>query len=466
MKPCGGLTSLPGPQHRNDITIGGTSRPVANPRTAFVLAAVGADSMPGAMAMVALLFGPAEPPFAGARIAGVDLIERQARQVRHAGAARVFVLNGRRRYDSNSVNLDDAAMLGPRLQDDDTVLVLGQGLVVDDRIIAAVMAAAAAIHSGGAVVATWPAAAARRGVERLDALTCAAGVAIYPAALVRRIAMQLGDWDLHSTLLRAALGEAGCGRVDLTSAPVKEGQIAEAEQRRAALTYTSIETPEAAESATATVLAATIRIRSDAPGRFLFPVIEQTLLLLLAPTRVSPQVCAALTGAIGIAAALAFGMGWLWTALALALLFGPLQDIGERLAEARVLRLRWRQWRGFNVVIGYGWWLAFAARLVLERGNGGPLAVAALLLLAQLTELSERRAVGQGAMAAQALSAQDRQIMLWAASRDSLALLLIPFALAGLWYAGLWYAGLIALAGYAVSSAAAVHARFLQRVRH
>ena len=410
--------------------------------------------------MVALLFGPVDPPFTGVHIAGVDLIERQVRQVRQAGAARVFVLGGRRRYDSNTANLDNAAMLGPRLHDGDTVLVLSQGLVVDDRIIAAVMAAAGGILSGGAIVATWPAAAARRGVERLDALTYAAGLAIYPAMLVRRMAMPLGDWDLHSTLLRAALGEAACVRVDLTRLSVEAGQIAEAEKQQAPLTYTLVDTPEAADRATAAVLATTSRTRSDAPGRLLYPVIEQALLQMLASTRVSPQACVALASAIGLAAALAFGVGWLWTALALAILFGPLQHIGERLAEARVIRLRWRQWRGFVIVIGYGWWLALAARLVLERGNGGPLAVAALLLLAQVTQLSELRVVRQGEMAAQPLGAQDRRIALWAAGRDSLALLLIPFALAGL-----WYAGLIALAGYAVVSAAAVHARFLQRVR-
>lgn len=410
------------------------------------------------MAMVALLSGPAEPPFTGTRIAGVDLIERQVRQARRAGAARVFVMNGRRGYDGGTVNLDDPAMLGPRLQDGDCVLVIGAGLVVDDRAIAAVTAAAATIHGGGAVVSTWPVGAARRGVERLDALTWAAGVAVYPATLVRRTAMQLGEWDLHATLLRAALDEAGCMRVDLASLPGDAGEIAG--EQHGPLVYALPETPEAAATATAAVLAATSGTRSDAPGRFVYPVIERTLLQWLAPTRVSPQACAALTGAIGVAAALAFGVGWLPAALALALLFGPLQAIGERLAAARALRLRWRRWRGFGIVIGHSWWLALAARLVAERGNGGPLAVAALLLLAQLIQLSERRFLRRlGDRTALPEGARDRLMAQWAARRDSLALLLIPFALAGQ-----WYAALIALAGYAVGSAAAVHGRFLQRL--
>lgn len=407
------------------------------------------------MAIVALLCGSVEPPLAPLTVAGAGLVERQVRQGYRAGAARIYVLGGRCRYGFATVNLDTAAMLGPRLNDGDMVLVLAAGLVADDRIVEAVSAAAR--HSGGAapVVATWPTAAVQRGVERIDALTFAAGVAMYPAALVRRVVANLGGWDLASTLMRAALCEPGCVRVDLASVTSASAIGLQHDP----LTYALVDDPDSASAATAAVLSASARPRGDALGRYLYPPIERFLLRWLAPAPVTPLAIAATVSGVGISAAVAFGVGWLWTGLALALLFGPLQDIAGRVAEARVLPSL-RGWQVQATAIGYGWWLALAVKLTLVRGNGGPLAVAAMILLTQITAVSEtralQRATGGGTNPANAIS---RRIALFAADRDSLALSLVPFALAAQ-----WYAGLIALAVYAVASVAVTHARFLRQV--
>lgn len=410
------------------------------------------------MAIVALLCGPAEPALTALAVAGIEPIERQIRQVRRAGATRVYVFDNQRSYGGGSVNLDHPAMLGPRLSDADSVLVLAAGVVVDDRIINAVMTAAAAYREGAAtLIATWPAIAAQRGVERIDALSFAAGVAVYPAALVRRLAMQLGDWDLHSALLRAALCEAGCQRIDLADVACKTA----AGQHPTPLAYALVTTPESAANATATVLAATAWRRFDAPGHYLYPPIEHVLLRWLAPTRIPPQALAAIVSGIAILGAVAFGCGWLWIGLALALLSGPLHAIPERLAQARALRSPWRGWPLPAVVIGYGWWLGLAVTLALAHGNGGPLAVAALILLVQLTAASEARFTQRfPSGSSEPADAIDRRVTLLAATRDSLALLLVPFA-----FAGQWYTGVIALAAYSVASFAVTHARFLQRLQ-
>lgn len=405
------------------------------------------------MAMIALLFAAAAPLSGPLKIAGVPLIERQIRQARRAGVSRAFVVGGSHGYGSDVVNIDGAAMLVPRLADSDMVLVLAPGLVIDDRIVTAVIAAVPADRAVP-VVATWPA-AARLGVERIHALTFAAGVAVYPGALVRRIAAQLGDWDLASTLLRAALSEAGCVRVDLTTVHARH-----LEPSQLPPVYLLATGPEAARTATTAVLAATAQPRRDAPGRYLYPPIERALLQRLAPGHATPQLLAVLAAAAGLTAAALLLTGWLWSGLALALLFGPLQDLGERLAHARTIFLNWRRWHVFCGVIGYAWWLALAVQLTLMRGNGGPLAVFTLLLFAQVTQASETRIERRRtALPSSDIRLADHRIALFAANRDSLTLLLTPFVLAAQ-----PYAGLIALAGYAAASFAATHARFLQRL--
>ena len=158
----------------------------------------------GAMPVTALLAAapgiPLEPPLT---VVGRSTLERQVRQVRLAGVARVITL-GEPYPDTEATS---AAGLASRVSDEDLVLVMTPGLVVDERIISAVVAAAPAL-------ATWP--GDRHGVERIDASTVFAGVAVYPGRLVRKIAAGLGDWDLHSTLLRMALQDRGIGRIDLS----------------------------------------------------------------------------------------------------------------------------------------------------------------------------------------------------------------------------------------------------------
>lgn len=371
----------------------------------------------------------------------------------------MLVMNGRRGYGSDAVNLDTAAMLGPRISDNDAVLIVGAGVVADDRILDAVLAAAADLPDNGPpVIATWSTACGRRGVERIDAVAFASGVALYPGAMVRRVALQLGDWDLPSTLLRAALCEPGCVRLDLTSILSTVTGV-----QPTPLTYAVVTTPDAASAASEVVLAATAQPRLDAVSRYLLQPVEHTILQVIAPSRITPHAIVAVIGVTGIAATLAFAGGWLWAGMTLALLFGLLQHTGKRLAGARVIRLRWHRWALFSAAAGCNWWLALAVALTLARGNGGPLAVAALLILVQITAASEVSALERlGGDYAKFTDSIDRRITLLTANRDSLLLLLVPFALAGR-----WYAGLIALAAYGVASFAAIHARFLQRLtRH
>ncbi|MGI4876576.1 MAG: hypothetical protein ACRYG4_03740, partial [Janthinobacterium lividum] len=174
----------------------------------------------------AVLLSPPPPPPGTAVpiVGGLTTLERQTRQVRRAGIARVLVVG-------------DGPLDWATLNDD--IIVIDPGVVLDDRIVAAIASAAAP------AIATWSATSGR-GAERIDANDTAAGIARYPAALVRDTAASLGDWDLAPTLLRAAL-IAGATRIDCAGLPLFDAKLG----RDVALVWARPETADGAEQATA-----------------------------------------------------------------------------------------------------------------------------------------------------------------------------------------------------------------------
>lgn len=368
------------------------------------------------MPLIALLAAAPEVPLsAPLTVVGRPMLDRQVRQARHAGAVRV-------------IGSEDGRTIG----DDDLVLMLAPGLVVDERIVAAVIAAAPC-------VATWP----DRGVERIDAETMAAGVAVYPGALVRRIAATIGEWDLHSTLLRAALAD-GITRVDLAGLPL----YAPARRREVPMTWAVPATGEEAAAATTMVIKAAQKGILDWPARFIHPPIEDGLVRLLGPTPITPNMVTLLVAAISLGAGVAFAYGWLWTGLVLALVSGPLDGVDGKLARARVEFSKWGDLEHvLDKIAEYGWYLALAGHFAVTRGHA-PWLVAALIILFALAEALAgeffRRFTG-----AQIDDAGDfeRRFRLISGRRNTFFWTLIPFAALGA-----WYAGFVAIAVYAVAT--------------
>ena len=394
------------------------------------------------MPLIALLApAPERPLEAPVTVAGRPVVERQVRQARIAKASRIIVLGGPM-AGVEAVPTLDAAL--PLIGDDDLVLVMTPGLVVDERIVAAAIAAAPAI-----------AIFADRGVERVDAGSLFAGVAVYPGALVRRVIAELGEWDLYSTLLRTAAGE-GIARVDLDALDL----YAPARRRVVPLVWSLPASPPEAAAATTAVIKAAQKGCLDWPARFIHPPIEDGLVRLLGPTSITPNMVTVFVAVISLAAGIAFATGWLWTGLVLALVSGPLDGVDGKLARSRLEFSRWGDLEHvLDKIAEYGWYFALAGHFAVTRGEG-PWTVATLIVVVALAEALGgefyRRFTGT-----QLDDAGDfeRRFRLIGGRRNTYFWTLIPFAAFGL-----WYAGFVAIAVYAVLTFFVMQVRLFKRL--
>lgn len=153
-------------------------------------------------------------------VVGRTLIERQARLAAGAGAEHVVLLVERLpagltgaidRLRRDGIAIDVARSAGDaadRFHPDERVLVFADGAVAGSGAIARLAAGSApALLTLGEGAPQGP-------FERIDAATRWAGLALVSGDMLRKTVAMLGDWDLHSTLLRRAVG-ASARRVDV-----------------------------------------------------------------------------------------------------------------------------------------------------------------------------------------------------------------------------------------------------------
>lgn len=404
---------------------------------------------------------------------GISIIERQVRQVRAAGAARVIVLaekmparlagalehaRGPRHDLEIARSPKELERLLPAAGD---VLVLEEGLVIDQRALAAVTAHPAP------VLATWPGAAPSvpaaasprlEHATRIDAQTLFAGVAKLPAPRLHAILPTLGDWDLLHTLLRAEVGEGEAARLDLAALD----QYAPDLRRRQPIVWAKPQDEAEAAAATDMLLAAAQKGCLDWPARFIHPPIENALVRLLLPTAVTPNMVTLATALIGVAAAACFASGWLWAGLMLALATGPLDGVDGKLAR---VGFEFSQWGDLEHVLDklveYSWYLCLAWHFSSAERNAGAWPLAAIIILFALAEAAQgeffRRFTGRQLDDAGPF---ERRYRLISGRRNTFFWLLVPFAAAGL-----WFAGFVVIAAYSALNFFVMQWSFFSRLR-
>ncbi len=153
-------------------------------------------------------------------VAGSTLVERQVRLAVAAGAAHVVVLIerlpaaftaaiDRLRRDGIAVEVARSAADGAdRFHPDERVLVFADGALASAPTIGRLA------HLPAPALLTIGESGPVGAFERIDAATRWSGVALVSGEMLRRTVAMLGDWDLHSTLLRRAVG-ASARRLDI-----------------------------------------------------------------------------------------------------------------------------------------------------------------------------------------------------------------------------------------------------------
>jgi hypothetical protein len=374
-------------------------------------------------------------------VAGRTLIERQARLAAQAGAERVVLLVERLpagltgaidRLRRDGIAIDVARSAGDavdRFHPDERVLVFADGAMADAGAIGRL--------AGGQAPAllTLGEAAPPGAFERIDAGARWAGLALVSGDMLRKTVAMLGDWDLHSTLLRRAVG-GSARRIDIADgAGLGEPYAAMLVRSRGG-----------ARAATEAAFAVD-REGEGWPARLVYGPVARLLggLILERPLE-SRWLRWAAIGLAAIAVPL-LGKGWLLAALVL-LVAGALLDATGRLMAA--LRLspasiedRLAISRACLMAIGL---LLFAWHRTQLDPTPLVLGVATIaVMLAAARERLALRVLGGGARPPG-----------WIADVDALVLLFVAFALAQQ-----TLAGLVALCVYAAASFAAVQHRLL-----
>jgi phosphatidylglycerophosphate synthase len=404
------------------------------------------------MRTVGLLFPPVETP-ASLVAGGITVLERQARQLRRAGADVLFAVDVVPLTELPAdVEAITTAMIASRIAATDRTIIIAPGLIIDERAIAVVM-----LTPMPAVLVCDSARPDAVCVERLDAQTVAAGCMALPGAMVVQQAAGLGEWDLGSTLIRVAAANPATNRVDFLAIPL----YAPARRRNVPLIWARPVTEDEARAASETLISAAQKGCLDWPARFLHPWPEDLMVRLLAPTRITPNMVTLFTGVVGIAAGVAFAMGWLWTGLILALITGPLDGVDGKLARTRVEFSKWGDLEHvLDKILEYGWYLCVAWHFSGAMGSALPWALAALIILPAIAEAVQgeffRRLTG---VQLDDTGETERIIRLFAGRRNTFLWTWLPMAAAGL-----WFDGFVLLAVYSVLTTAVAQWRFYKRL--
>jgi hypothetical protein len=174
------------------------------------------------------------------RFGAHSLIEYQARQALALGAKRIILFTQSSspsipqivdrlsaRGDVRAVVARDMPALGREIGPDDDILLIADGLVAPQGALAALTGKEAA-H-----LLVVPMTAATSAFERIDPVHGWAGAARLRGRIALDTLDMLGEWDLSSTLVRAAI-QAGAHRLELAPDLVTDGRLALLDRQEAA----------------------------------------------------------------------------------------------------------------------------------------------------------------------------------------------------------------------------------------
>lgn len=355
-------------------------------------------------------------------LAGMSVVEHQARRAVEAGAARILLLIdegpgelldavARLRHDGIQTGMAQgidqvADALGP----DEAVLLIAEACLPETGLLRRMTGADVPL------LAVLPDSPDYGAFERIDAEQRWAGVALLDGHRIAATAAMIGAWDPVSTLLRRAVQEEAV-RIDAGKPPI--------------LT-TDASALAAAEQA---ILLNARRPADDLIGRVLFAPTEELAIPLLLARKTEANVVAGVGALLAVLGGALGLVGWPWPSLIGLLLSGLAAAGAARLGRIRQRSRFQERIFGWVRLAGAGLGAIGLARILArESGQWGWWLICGLLMMAMVGLWAERR-----------LGTKTPPI--WLASVDTVIWATLPFAAFGHWD---W--GLAAVTAYAVAS--------------
>jgi 1L-myo-inositol 1-phosphate cytidylyltransferase / CDP-L-myo-inositol myo-inositolphosphotransferase len=385
-----------------------------------------------------------EEPQASIRVAGQSLLERNLSLLRRAGVKRTIVLA---ELSSPSIEqclqacadqgldiVETAADIAAVLNDDDRVLLIEEGVLIDERLVLAMARA-----TNQPVIAIWPPPPdGPADAIRLDANHGFASVLLMSGHAVRVLVRGLGEWDLEQSALRVALNDEHRILMHPTDAISADANTVFLWKRLQAFSDQL--------DAEALLLARRPRTPQSWPVTWIYDPVASLILRWAWQRRMTAWLAPVLALLLGIAAGVAFAANFPAVGCLLGIGYGLAERLTELATQARGIIRQWARFqRGVLIWLPLEWLAAigFAA-----HKNAAPiwpvLIMAALLLLLWRLVVLYQSVTGQHFGGAVRL---DQRLVLAAPTRDTLCW--IGLVAAGL---GFWQQALVGVVVYLLAA--------------
>jgi 1L-myo-inositol 1-phosphate cytidylyltransferase / CDP-L-myo-inositol myo-inositolphosphotransferase len=392
-------------------------------------------------------------PRASLEVGGMMLLERNIRLLRQAGAQTIYVLTDDQfavlaPLVSELGKAKDIKLIGNALDltnslvDDDSIMVLDEGVLLDERLIAAVAA-----DDQPHCIAVFPSLAPEHErAVRIDPEYSFASILKAPGKAVRDVCRGLGDWDFVHTLLRAVAAQPDAQMLAVSSLDV----YVEDRRRTLPILWQPMKSAADETIATSLLIDATQAHVLDWPARFLHPPVENIglrFLLAKAANPVWPILSQVAVGALSMGC---FAAGWLWAGLLLILAYGPLEGLSLRLARLQINRQSMdRLLPIIGAVCEAGGYATLAWHFSYIENKTNAWSIFFIIILCRVTAKSLHSFYhGFTAKHLDDTGATERRMRLFAARRNTAFWALLPFAAFDSWWLGYQFIGLYTAATF------------------
>ncbi|MCH8081039.1 MAG: CDP-alcohol phosphatidyltransferase family protein [Proteobacteria bacterium] len=403
---------------------------------------------------------------------GITLLERQLRQIKQLGIETVRLVTRSHADLLEKTRFKNAPktveVISPKdiaaspWIADEKVLVLEEGVLIDQRIMKAVLGSST---KSKRCVAVFPANTVIYGKGLglklkgggQEVLFASAAAVLGTDVLAAANYIDFGREPLKA-ILKEAIGKGKAVLKDISKMPTYLPD----RRREVKVMWRPVAEKSETDKATRALISTAQKGVLDWPARWVHPPFENFLVEQLCPTPVSPNFITLVTFVLGMWITYLFATGDMLLGVAGALVIGVLDGVDGKLARTKMMQTRIGEFEHIlDKIVEYSWYFGIAWYLSGVEGNALPWALSIIIVAFAWAEVAQgeffRRLTGK-----QLDDAGDfeRKFRIIGARRNTQIWMFIPFALMDAW---LWGFGFVAF--YAAVTFFVAQVRFFIRVR-